>query len=258
MSDAKRISRRKLLGSAGGALLLAGCTVDEVLQQAVILGGAGTTGSTGSGTGAARSITQAEATTGLREALRNGVAAAISRVGRTDGYRLDKLIHIPLPGFLADLQSTLSRIGLSATLDELEVQLNRGAEAAAPLARQIFLDAIAGMTVSDALGIVRGGDTAATDYFRARTTPTLVSLFTPVMRRALENAGAMRTLDRLSASLAAVPLAPKLGDDARDDLIAHGVRGGLDGLFFYIGREETAIRRDPVKRTSEILRKVFG
>lgn len=242
-----RLTRRLfIIGSTLGAV---GCTTAE--QEAVlgaVLGGT-------SGTGG---LTTADAVAGIKAALDNGVAAAVTQVGRTDGYFRDGKIHIPLPGRLSELQSNLSRFGLSGLLDDLELQLNRGAEIAAPAARSIFLDTIRSMSVSDAIGIVRGHSTAATDYFKDRTTPQLTALFRPIMVSSLQKAGAIQTFDNLIARLDAIPLAPQLGQDAKDDLIDHGIERGLDGLFYYIAQEEAAIRANPAKRTSEILRKVFG
>lgn len=241
-------SRRILLAGLPAAVLTACTTAEQNDILGAVLGGTGGTGG----------LTAAEAAAGIRAALNEGTGSAIAQVARTGGYLNDPQIRIPLPPRLADVQTSLARYGLSGILDDLQTQLNRGAEAAAPQARSIFLDAIRTMTITDALGIVRGGPTSATDYFRGRTMPQLVSLFGPPMTRALEQAGAIDTFDRLVARLSAVPLAPQLGADAKQDLIDHGVEEGLDGLFYYVAREEAAIRRDPAERTSEILRRVFG
>lgn len=238
------ISRRKLIAAIGGIGVAAGCTT--------------TGGGFGDVVRSGGALTEADAAAGIREALRNGVSSAISTIGRRDGFLLNDLIHIPLPGFLRDMQSTLSRVGLSGPLDTLETQLNRGAEAAVPVARDIFVNAISRLSIRDAIGIVRGPDDAATQYLKTNTTSALTNLFSPIMSNALEQAGAFRTLDSLDRSLDAIPLAPRIGADAQDDLIAHGVEWGLNGMFLYIAKEEEAIRRNPVKRTSEILRRVFG
>ncbi|MEE4212822.1 MAG: DUF4197 domain-containing protein, partial [Parvularcula sp.] len=110
----------------------------------------------------------------------------------------------------------------------------------------------------DAFGIVRGSSTAATDYFERRTTPALVNLFTPPMRSALSRAGAIQAFHDLVSRLSGIPLAPQLGADAKDDLIRHAVGEGVDGLFVLIAEEEQAIRQNPAKRGSAILRRVFG
>lgn len=240
-------SRRAILTALGGLGLAAGCTATG--------GGLGGLGGIVSGPGG---LSEADAAAGIRAALNNGVSSAISTIGVRDGFLLNQLIHIPLPGFLRDMQSSLARVGLSGPLDTLETQLNRGAETAAPRARKIFVDAISSMSIADAIGIVRGPDDAATEYLKGRTTTSLTNLFTPIMDTALQQAGAIRTLDALDQSTKSIPLAPRLGANSKTDLINHGVRFGLNGMFVYIAKEEEAIRRNPAKRTSEILRRVFG
>ena len=230
--------------------LLAACTAAEQQRALDVLGAV--SGPSGA------PLSAAEAAEGIRAALEQGTGDAVASLARRGGYLDDPQVRIPLPPRLASLQDDLARFGLSGQLDALEVELNRGAEAAAPAARAIFLDAIRGMTIQDAVGIVRGPDTAATDYFRGRTTPALTRAFRPIMQDGLQRAGAIRTFDALAARLAQVPLAPQLAGDAKADLIDHGVALGLDGLFAYVAREEAAIRRNPAKRGSEILRRVFG
>lgn len=242
------ISRRAFVAMTPVAL--AACTTDEINSVLGDVLGGTTTGRGG--------LTAAEAAQGIRAALDQGVGSAIATVGRTNGYFADPTIRIPLPARLASIQTSLRRFGLSALLDDLEVQLNRGAEAAAPQARSIFVSAIRQLTIPDAIGLVNGGPTAATDYFKRTTTPSLTNLFTPIMTNALQRAGAIQTFDQMVDQLAGIPLAPQLGADAKQDLIRHGVTRGLDGLFVYIAEEEAEIRRNPAKRTSEILRRVFG
>ncbi|WP_306252842.1 DUF4197 domain-containing protein [Parvularcula sp. IMCC14364] len=244
------MTRRTLMASALGLGVTACTTADQEALLGIL---AETTGGT-SGVG----LTQAEAAAGIRAALNNGIGSAISTVGRNGGYLNDGIIRIPLPGFLGETQTTLARFGLSGALDNLQVQLNRGAEAAAPVARDIFVQAVSSLSIQDAIGIVRGPSNAATQYLQRTTTPRLTSLFRPIMVNALQQAGAIQTYDNLVASMRNIPLAPQYGADAKDQLIDHGVSKGLDGVFYYIGQEEAAIRRDPVKRTSEILRRVFG
>ena len=146
---------------------------------------------------------------------------------------------------------------MGGIFNELETQLNRGAEVAAPIARDIFVDAVTGLSITDALNIVRGPDTAATDYLRQRTGPRLTQLFTPIMQNALGNTGALRLVDQIQSQVASLPIQTPLSS-AKSDLISHGVNKGLDGIFYYIADEEKAIRENPAKRTSEILRRVFG
>lgn len=251
MSQTKNhnFTRRQATTLLFGTLVLSGCQTTgeagDILGS--VLRGAGSTG-----------LSQTDAAAGLRAALNNGVGSAISTIGVQDGFLGDSLIRIPLPGFLQDMQSNLGRLGLSGPLDTLETQLNRGAEAAAPQAASIFTDAISGLTIDDALGIVNGGNNAATTFLQERTTAPLTNLFTPIMTSALGQTGAIQTFDNLASRLNSIPLAPNLGADAKSNLISHGVEGGLGGMFTYIGQEEAAIRANPAKRTTEILQRVFG
>ncbi len=236
------MDRRTLILSA---LALSAC---ETLDPAVIDGVLGGVGG----------LSQADAAAGIRAALDNGVGNAISEVGVLDGFWRDDLVRIPLPKVLRDVQSYLKPIGADGLLVELQQQLNRGAEKAAPVAKDIFLGAIRDLTITDAINIVRGPDNAATSYLQDRTTLRLAQLFSPIMENALNQTGALRLVDQVSGQLSSVPFAPQLGNDARSDLVKHGVDYGLKGVFHYIAEEEKAIRTNPAKRTSEILRRVFG
>ncbi|NWG45537.1 MAG: DUF4197 domain-containing protein [Alphaproteobacteria bacterium] len=203
-------------------------------------------------------LPEGDVVAGLREALSLATNRTVDRVGQPGGYLSDRAIHIPLPGLLAQTQSVLKPLGRSALLDDLEVRLNRAAETAAPAAEAIFLDAIRGMTISDGLGILRGPDDAATRYFQRRMSPPLVTAFRPIVSGELEDAGAFGALERFVAGTEARALAPAVGDYARDDLTEHGLDFALKGLFHYLAKEEAAIRNDPVARTSDLLRRVFG
>lgn len=231
-----------LLGLAGSGL-----TACETLDPAVINGVLG--GFSG--------LTQADAANGIRAALDNGVGNAIANVGVLDGFLGNSLVRIPLPKVLQDVQSYLKPLGADGLLVELQQQLNRGAEKAAPVAKDIFLGAIRDLTIPDAINIVRGPDNAATQYLADRTSTKLGQLFAPIMENALNQTGALQIVDQVSGNLNNIPFGPQLGD-ARKDLIMHGVDYGLKGVFYYIGEEEKAIRENPAKRTSEILRHVFG
>ncbi len=237
------INRRLTLAGLLGLPLAACETLDPAILEGIMGSGA---------------LSQADAAMGIRAALSNGILSALGIVGRDGGFLNDGQIHIPLPKVLADVQSVMSTIGAGSILSQLETQLNRGAEKAAPIAKDIFFDAISGLSISDAIGIVRGPENAATTYLQDRTTPRLTALFSPIMENALGQTGALRLLDQATNSLRNIPFAPSLGTNARTDLITHGVNYGLTGVFHYVAKEEAAIRRYPAKRTSEILRRVFG
>ena len=243
---ARTLSRRKALSLIAIAAALPAC---ETLDPAVIDGilGGGSLGG----------LSQFEASQGIKAALDNGIGQAIATVGRENGFFGDSIIRIPLPKKLADVQSTLGQFGASGLLDELEMQLNRGAEKAAPVAKDIFVSAVSGLSIADAIGIVRGADNAATQYLADKTTSRLSQLFSPILEDALGDTGALRLVDQLDGQLSGLGVRG-LGASAKSDLISHGVAFGLSGVFHYIGEEERLIRENPAKRTSEILRKVFG
>ncbi len=238
-----KFDRRLFLLAASAAGLAACETLDAEALGAIL----------GSGI-----LSEADAAQGIRAALDKGVGHAIGIVGANGGFLNDALIRIPLPNYLQDIKSVLSAVGAAGLLNDLEVQLNRGAETAAPVAKNIFLDAISGLSIQDAIGIVKGADNAATEYLQTKTTPRLVALFSPVMENALANTGALRLFDQLSGQVQSIPFAPQLGADAKQNLITHGVDYALSGVFHYIGEEERMIRENPAARTSEILRRVFG
>lgn len=195
---------------------------------------------------------------GLKQALEMASRSVIDRVGQPGGYLRDQAIRIPLPGFLASAQRTLGAVGAAGQLDRLETRLNRAAERAAPRARELFLDAIGEMTVGDARGILAGPDDAATRYFQRTMTPDLKAAFRPIVEAELQKVGAVAALDDVARRLEAIPFASLAVADPRRRLVEHGVDGALEGIFHYLAREEAAIRSTPAKRTTELLRDVFG
>lgn len=199
-------------------------------------------------------LTQGDASRGIREALSLAATRATTQLGRTDGFFRNLQVHIPLPNQLASIQRGLKSFGMSAPLDDLELRMNRAAEAAMPEARNLFLDVVRSITISDAIRIVRGGETAATDFLRGRTEPRLTTLITPPMTRTLREAGAFTALDYAAREVGVSSMSRSL----RTDVTNFAVTKALDGAFSYVANEERLIRRDPARRTSDILRRVFG
>jgi hypothetical protein len=199
-------------------------------------------------------LTDSEIAAGLREALRVGSKRVVRQVGRLDGFNADPDIHIPLPGVLKDVQETLRPLGLAGMADDLELKLNRGAEAAAPEAKALFFDAISEMTLDDVREIYDGPDDAATQYFKGKMNKPLAKRMRPIVSDSLSEVGAVRAYDDMMANYKAVPFVP----DVKSDLTGYVVRKGLDGIFYYVAKEEAAIRNDPAARTTELLKKVFG
>lgn len=238
------IPRRTFLTMLAGSAI-AGCQttdVDAAMRQ-VLSAAAGP-----------QSLTDGEIASGLKEALRVGTARVVTQVGRLDGYNADPAIHIPLPDDLRKVHDVLDRIGMAGMTRDLEQKLNRAAEGAAPEARDVFWQAITEMTLEDVRGIWRGPDNAATEYFRGKMTPRLTDRFTPIVLDSMSEVGAIQSYDRMMSRYQAVPFVP----DVKTDLTRYTVGKGLDGLFHYVAEEEAAIRRDPAKRTTELLKRVFG
>lgn len=199
-------------------------------------------------------LTDSEIGSGLREALRIGSARVVDQVSTPGGFESDSLIHIPLPDNLQKAQRMLGRLGMSNQLDELETRLNRAAEQASVKAKDLFVDAIAAMTLDDVRNILNGPDDAATQFFRRQMSPGLTAEMRPVVDRTLSEVGAIQTYEETVGEFSRVPLIP----DLRTDLTNHVLKLGLDGIFHYLAVEEAAIRNNPAKRTTELLQKVFA
>ena len=199
-------------------------------------------------------LSNADITAGLKEALTKGSSAVVGQLGAQKGFSSDPAIRIPLPKTLLKARGYASKVGLEKSFDDLELKLNRAAELATPKAKGLFVGAIKDMSVQDAGGILKGPDDAATSYFRNKTGPSIETAMRPLVDNALAEVGAVQSFNQLLQQYNAIPLAPKV--DA--DLSGHVVEKGSDGIFLYLAQEEKAIRTDPLKRTSELLQRVFG
>ena len=223
----------------------------DLLKKGQDIAGGGKSGSAGSAVG---NLSTGELTQGLKEALRVGSDRVVTRVGAADGYNGDAAIHLPLPDSLKSVQSALRTAGMSAMLDDLELRLNRAAEAAAPKAKALFVDAISQMTVDDARKIYDGPKDAATRYFQGKMSKPLAKEMAPVVSESLSEVGAIQSYDRVMGQYKSIPFVP----DAKANLTEYVVEKGMDGIFYYLAKEEAAIRTNPVKRTTAVLQKVFG
>jgi len=199
-------------------------------------------------------LTSEEIGLGLKDALRIGSETVVSQLGREDGFNADPAIHIPLPQQLANAQNWLGKVGMAGLLDDLEVKLNRAAEIATPKAKDLFYQAISEMTFEDVMNIYNGPDDAATRYFEEKMSPQLVTEMSPIVSDSLSEVGAIKSYDNAMKEYKAIPFAP----DVKADLTQYVVEKGTAGIFHYIAIEETAIRQNPAKRTTELLQKVFG
>lgn len=221
----------------------------DLLDSSGITSGSGASDSSSLG-----GLSSSEITDGLREALKVGSQRVVEQVGQTDGYNGDASIHLPLPESLEKVQSALKLAGLSSMLDDLELRLNRAAEAAAPKAKALFLDAIEEMTLEDVQKIYNGPEDAATRYFQGKMTKPLAKEMEPVVNQSLAEVGAIQSYESVMGEYRNIPFVP----DAKADLTDYVIEKGMDGIFFYLAKEEAAIRQDPLKRSTALLQKVFG
>jgi hypothetical protein len=198
-------------------------------------------------------LTDARVGAGLKEALQVGTANAVSLTGRPDGYFRNPAIKILMPEKLQALDKGLRLVGYGPQLDEFVVGMNRAAEQAAPAAKQIFWDAITSMTFEDARMILNGGDRAATEFFKAKTSDQLTTAFRPVVDRSMTDVGVVRQYKALLERFEALPFSRA---DAFD-LDGYVVGKALDGLFHVVGEQERQIRTNPAARTTELLKEVF-
>ena len=255
-------SRRGLLTALFAAVPFAASAQNTLFDQGRgllnqvpggVIPGAPRQGSAPSGGG---SLSQGEIGSGLKDALRVASQRVVGRVGKTDGYKGDPAIRIPLPDPLQKIQGPLKSMGASGMLDDLQLRMNRAAEQAAPKALNIFTDAISKMTIDDARGILNGPQDAATQYFKRTTTSSLTTSFRPVVDQSLSGVGAVGVFKSLQGRAADIPLA---GQQVQSfNLTDFTVGKALDGLFHYLGVEEAAIRTNPAARTTDLLKKVFG
>ncbi len=205
-------------------------------------------------TGTSSSLSSQQVAAGLKEALRVGSETVVGQLGTLDGFNADPEVRIPLPPSLDRVRTALGRVGMSGMLDDLEVKLNRAAERATPKARQLFMQSIEAMTIEDAMGIYQGPPDAATRYFQGRMSTPLAEEMRPLVTESLAEVGAIQSYDALMSRYRNLPLVP----DVKADLTEHVVDQGMEGIFHYLAREEAAIRQNPAKRTTELLRQVFG
>ena len=205
-------------------------------------------------TSSVSSLSNDKITAGLKEALKVSTGNAVQSTGRPDGFLKNEAIKILLPDKLQRVGKGMRLIGMGQQVDELEVGMNRAAEQAAPKAKRIFLDALMRMSIADARGILTGGDTAATEYFKRQSTDQLTEAFAPIVHQSMENVGVIRQYNAMMKS----PAGATLLANRNFDLDKYVVGKTLDGLFYVLGQEETKIRQNPAARTTEILRQVFG
>ncbi|MBV7528460.1 DUF4197 domain-containing protein [Chitinophaga sp. sic0106] len=214
-----------------------------------------TTTSTTSGTTSLSTITQGDAGTAIKEALSKGVTAGIQKLNKTDGFFGNEIYKMLLPEDAVKVGNTLRQLGMGSLVDKAILQINRSAEKAVGFAAPIFVDAIKQMTLTDALNLVKGGNTSATDYFKSKTTDKLKAAFAPVVKSSLDSTLATKYYGDAVTTYNKLPTTfNKINPDLQDYVTTRAVAA----LFDQIGKEEQNIRANPVARTTDILKKVFG
>lgn len=199
-------------------------------------------------------LSNQEIINGLKEALNIGSKNASSFASKVDGYYKNPLIKIPFPPEAVKMQNTLKSMGMEKQVDEFILTINRAAEEAAKNAAPIFLNAITGMTISDGLSILKGKDTAATNYLRQKTMTGLHDKFKPVIRSATQKVNVTKYWNPLFTTYNKVPFVDKINPDLEEYITERA----LQGLFKLVAQEEVKIRKDPKARVTDLLKKVFG
>jgi hypothetical protein len=205
---------------------------------------------------AVKPLTESEASAGIKDALNKGITKAVEFASEADGYNLNDDIHIPWPAEAELMKTTLSHLpGMSTLVETFETQLNRAAEAAAPQAKDIFLNALANISITDALTLVTSSNTdAATQFLKKSTYAQLVTAFKPGIKASLDQAGAGPAYAKMRAQYNRIPLVTPV----TDNLSTYTTNKAVDGLFILLANEEAKIRKNPAARTSDLLKRVFG
>jgi len=200
-------------------------------------------------------VTEAEAGQGIKEALSQGLVNAVLRLNKEDGFFRDAIYKVLLPPDAKKIENTLRNLGFSSMVDKAILQVNRAAEDAAGYAKPIFLDAVRSMTISDAIGLIRNGDTSATHFFRVKTTEKLIAAFLPVIKSSLDKVDATKYYGDLVSKYNSLPTTFK---KLNPDLPGYVTDRATFALFDLVAGEEKNIRQNVGARTTDILKKVFG
>ena len=200
------------------------------------------------------SISNADASGGLKQALHDGSVAAVAKLGVENGFFANPQVKIPLPPALKKVEGALRLAGMKKQADELVLSMNRAAEQAVPEAKQLLADAVSKMSLQDAKGILTGGQTSVTDYFRRTTSTQLTQRFLPIVKKSTERVGLAQQYNSLAGQGVALGLVKK----DQSTVEGYVTQKALDGLYFMIGEQEKSFRANPLGATSDIVKKVFG
>lgn len=231
-------------------ILLAGCTAQQIQDTL-------NTASESLGNDAVSGLTNGEVIAGLKEALSVGTERSVKLTSVTDGFYKNELIRIPFPEEAIKVKNTLNDIGMSGLVTDFELTLNRAAEEASSEAVGVFVEAITSMSISDGFAILNGGEGAATKFLMERTTGSLRSRFRPVVERATDKVELTKQWEPLAKAYNTATILTG-GNVVDPDLNGYVTDKAIDGLFIMIEKEENKIRKDPVARTTDILKRVFG
>lgn len=199
------------------------------------------------------SLSTGDVVSGLKEALNTGISKGTDKLSATDGFFKDAVLKIIMPAEAQKVEKTLRGIGLGKQVDDAILSMNRAAEDAAKNAAPIFLNAVKQMSINDAWGILKGGDSAATQYLRQKTTASLALAFKPVIEKSLEKTGATKYWNTVFTSYNKFSF-----NKINPDLSSYVTEKAMSGIFYEVAQQEAQIRKDPLARTSDILKKVFG
>jgi len=203
---------------------------------------------------APKGFTEEEAGKALKEALSKGAVNGSATVSKLDGYFGNPKIKIPFPPDAKKIEEKLRSIGLNKECDDVILSVNRAAEDAGSSAKDIFVKVISDMTITDAINIVKGSDNAGTEYLKSKSRAMLVEAFKPIIKASLDKVGATKNWELVITKYNKVPFVEKVNPD----LVQYATEKAIDGLFVKVAEEELQIRKDPIARTSDLLKKVFG
>ncbi|MFH1319217.1 MAG: DUF4197 domain-containing protein [Bacteroidota bacterium] len=201
-----------------------------------------------------KSLTNQEVINGLKEALSIGTNNSSSKASKADGFFKNPEIKIPFPPEAVKMEIKLRQLGMGSQVDKFILTLNRAAEEASKEAASIFINAIKGMTISDGIGVLKGADNAATQYLKDKTSTDLKVKFKPVVNRAIQKVEVTKYWNPLITKYNKIPFVEKLNPDIEE----YATQKALDGLFTLIAQEELKIRKDPLARVTDLLKRVFG
>lgn len=242
-------SKRWVLLAAGLSLAAPAYAIDWNEMLRGVLGKPATQPAAGVDT-----LSTADINAGLKEALTRGADAAVAQLGQKDGFFGNAALKIPLPPSLQKAEKAMRLFGMGKEADELVLSMNRAAEAAVPQAKTLLVDAVKAMTLEDAKGILTGGKTAATDFFRSKTEAQLTERFGPIVKASTDRVGLAQQYNQYAGAAAQF----KLIDKKQASVEQYVTQQALDRLYTVIGEKEAALRANPMQAGSDLLKKVFG